>query len=249
VIALILSDVIDDSLEAIASGPTVPDSTSYADCLEIIKRHDRLREIPPPVVDWLERGANGRIPETPKPSNPLFQGVHNIIVANNRSAIAAAQGRAESLGYHTRVLTNAMTGESRTVAKSHAALVESILRQHEDVARPACLISAGETTVTVLGQGLGGRNQEFCLAAAMEIAGLDGVVILSAGTDGTDGPTDAAGAIVDGSTIERGRAKKLEASEFLARNDSYHFLNVTGDLLITGPTLTNVMDLQITLVS
>jgi hydroxypyruvate reductase len=248
-VTLVLSDVINDSLEAIASGPTVPDRSTYGDCLRIIKHYDVERLIPPVVVDFLERGANGQIAETPKPSDTVFRDTQNIIVGGNRLALAAAQHRAEALGYHTLVLSDELEGESRIVAKSHSDLVKEFLRTKSAARRPSCLLSGGETTVTVRGDGLGGRNQEFSLAAAIEIAGIDGVVILSGGTDGADGPTDAAGGIVDGSTINRGRAKNLDAAVFLAKNDSYHFLQATEDLLVTGPTLTNVMDLQITLIA
>ena len=249
VITLVLSDVVDDSLEAIASGPTVPDSSTYEDCLRIIKRYGVERVIPPVVVNYLERGAKGQIAETPKPSDDIFRDVQNIIVGGNRSALAAAQHRAEDLGYHAQVLSNTLEGESRIIAKIHSTLVKEFVRRNTVASRPACLLSGGETTVTVRGDGLGGRNQEFSLAAAIEIDGLDGVVILSGGTDGTDGPTDAAGGIVDGSTIDRSRAKNLDAAAFLAQNDSYHFLKATEDLLVTGPTLTNVMDLQVTLIA
>jgi glycerate 2-kinase len=248
-IALILSDVIDDSLEAIASGPTVPDSSTYGDCLQIIRRYDLENQMPRLVMDFLKRGAEGQIAETPKPSDQFFHDVQNIIIGGNAQAIAAAQTRAEALGYHTLVLANSIAGESRIVARSHSALVKEIVRTTKPTSRPTCLISGGETTVTVRGDGMGGRNQEFCLAAAIEVDGLAGVAILSGGTDGTDGPTDAAGAVVDGSTIERGRAENLDAGRFLDRNDSYNFLRATDDLLITGPTLTNVMDLQITLIA
>lgn len=246
-ISLILSDVVGDSLEAIASGPTAPDSSTYADCVKIIRRKDLRRHIPAVVVDYLERGAKGWFPETPKPSDRVFQNVQNLVVGSNRLALAAARQHAEALGYHTWVLSNSMQGESRIVAKSYCALIKEILRTNKPVSRPACLLSGGETTVTVHGGGLGGRNQEFALAAAIESAGLDDIVILSGGTDGTDGPTDAAGGIIDGSTIARAQAKKLDAQAFLDRNDSYHFLRATDDLLMTGPTLTNVMDLQVAL--
>jgi hydroxypyruvate reductase len=248
-IALILSDVVDDALDAIASGPTVPDHSTYEDCLEILQRYDLSRQVPRSVVDILQRGAKGRVAETPKKSEKLFRNVQNIIIGSNTQALAAAQQRAEALGYHSWVLTNAMAGESRDVAKSHSTLIKEIVETNKPVPRPACLLSGGETTVTVRGDGMGGRNQEFCLAAAMEVEGMDGVVILSGGTDGTDGPTDAAGGIVDGSTLNRGRARNLDAAEFLSRNDSYNFLRSTGDLLVTGPSLTNVMDLQITLIA
>ena len=248
-ISLILSDVNNDSLEDIASGPTVPDPTTYGDCLRIIKHYGVERLIPPTVIRFLERGANGEIAETPKPADRIFHRVQNTVVGSNRLALAAAQHRAEVLGYHTRVVSRNLEGESRVVAKSHAALIKEFHRTKTAACLPMCLLSGGETTVKVLGNGLGGRNQEFSLAAAIEIDGLDGVVVLSGGTDGTDGPTDAAGGIVDGSTIDKGRTRNLDAMAFLGQNDSYHFLQATDDLLVTGPTLTNVMDLQITLIA
>jgi hydroxypyruvate reductase len=198
----------------------------------------------------LARGANAEFEETPKPGSAAFSKVRNIIVGSNRTALAGTQRQAEALGYQTMILSDGVEGESRSVAAEHAALVRAI--QEADtppIHRPACLLAGGETTVTVRGNGLGGRNQEYALAAAMEIDGVDGVVALSAGTDGTDGPTDAAGAIVDGATIARGKAKGLTAVDFLRRNDSYHFLQATDDLMRTGPTLTNVMDLQVWLIA
>lgn len=249
-VSLILSDVVGDALEDIASGPTVADPSTYADCLGIIRRYSLQEKIPAAVLDHLARGANAELEETPKPDSAAFGKARNIIVGSNRTALAAAQRQAEALGYHTMILSDAVEGESRSVAAEHAALVRAI--QETDtppINRPACLLAGGETTVTVRGNGLGGRNQEYALAAAMEIDGADGVVALSAGTDGTDGPTDAAGAIVDGATIARGKAKGLTAVEFLRRNDSYHFLQATDDLMRTGPTLTNVMDLQVWLIA
>ena len=248
-VSLILSDVVGDSLEAIASGPTVGDATTYSDCLEIIQRYELREKIPHSVVDLLQRGAGGAVDETPKPSDAVFQKVQNVVIGSNQTALKAAKLQAEILGYYTQILSSSIEGESRTVARSHAALVKEIALTDKPVRRPACVISGGETTVIVRGDGLGGRNQEFALAAAIQIDGLDGAVVLSAGTDGTDGVTDAAGGIVDGSTIQRGRAKGLDATAFLTRNDSYRFLKATDDLLVTGPTLTNVMDLQVMLVA
>jgi glycerate 2-kinase len=248
-VSLILSDVVGDSLEAIASGPTVGDATTYADCLEIVQRYDLREKIPDSVVNLLGRGAQGAVDETPKPSDAVFQKVQNVVIGSNQTALKAAKLQAEVLGYHTQILSSSIEGESRAVARSHSALVKEIALTDKPVRRPACVISGGETTVTVRGDGLGGRNQEFALAAAIQIDGLDGAVVLSAGTDGTDGVTDAAGGVVDGSTIQRGRARGLDAAAFLTRNDSYHFLKATKDLLITGPTFTNVMDLQVMLVT
>jgi glycerate 2-kinase len=247
-VALILSDVVDDAPEAIGSGPTAPDHTTYADCLQVIHRYDLAPRMPPAILDYLSRGARQEIAETPKRFDRIFKNVQNAIVGNNRLALAAARARAEALGYRAWVSTESMQGESRVAAKRHAAFVKHVIRTGEPLSRPACLLSGGETTVTVVGSGRGGRNQEFALAAAMEIENLDGVVILSGGTDGTDGPTEAAGGIVDGATIGRGKGKQLDAEKFLARNDSYNFLHASDDLLVTGPTLTNVMDLQITLI-
>jgi glycerate 2-kinase len=248
-VSLILSDVIGDSLEAIASGPTVADSTTYGDCLEIVRRYDLTDKMPHAVINLLRRGAEGAVDETPKTSDAIFHKVQNVIIGSNRAALNGAERQAETFGYQTRVLSSSVEGESFTVAKSHAALVKEIARRDQPLRLPACVISGGETTVTIRGDGLGGRNQEFALAAAVEIDGLDGVIILSGGTDGTDGPTDAAGGIVDASTVQRGKARGLDATAFLARNDSYHFLKATDDLLITGPTFTNVMDLQVMLVA
>lgn len=247
-VALILSDVVGDTLDAIASGPTVADPTTYKECLEILWRYHLRRKIPAVALRLLERGARGEIAETAKPSDAIFHKVHNIIVGSNVLALAAAQKLAADLGYRAILLSSTVAGESRNVAKSHAALVKNILLRDRSTRAPLCLISGGETTVTLRGDGLGGRNQEFALAAALEIAGLDDVVLLSAGTDGSDGPTQAAGAIVDGTTVQRGAARGLNAADYLARNDSYSFLHATNDLLITGPTFTNVMDLQLLLV-
>ncbi|MGZ8466062.1 MAG: glycerate kinase type-2 family protein [Candidatus Binatia bacterium] len=245
VVTLILSDVIGDRLEDIASGPTAPDPSRYADCLEIMRKYRLQESIAPPARSILERGSQGEIAETVKPNDPVFTRVHNLIIGSNRLATEAARSYAESLGYRATILSNAVQGESREVAKRHAATIKEALAR--PMPEPACLISGGETTVTVRGDGMGGRNQEFALAAALEIAGTAGVVVLSAGTDGIDGPTAAAGAIIDGTTVARGRAKGCDAAEFLARNDSYSYLSATGDLLITGPTHTNVMDIQLML--
>jgi hydroxypyruvate reductase len=245
VVTLILSDVIGDGLENIASGPTAPDPSRYADCLEIVRKYRLQAAIPAAARSILERGSHGEIAETVDLNDPVFIRVHNVIVGSNRLATEAARSYAVSLGYRATIMAKAVQGESCEVAKRHAATIKLALT--ESVSEPICLISGGETTVTVRGDGMGGRNQEFALAAALEIAGTEGVVVLSAGTDGIDGPTAAAGAIVDGATVARGRLKGYDGLEFLARNDSYTYLNATGDLLITGPTDTNVMDIQVML--
>jgi glycerate 2-kinase len=249
VVSLILSDVVGDPIESIGSGPTAPDTTRFSDSLSIIESYGLSDSIPVAVRTLLESGAKGNIPETPKPGDPIFDKVQNIIIGNNRTALLAATQRAKALGYHTLLLTSFFEGEARGAALFHTAIAKEILSTDNPARRPACVISGGETTVTVRGDGLGGRNQEFALAAAIEIEGIEGAVILSGGTDGTDGPTDAAGAIVDGITVERGKNHGLDANHYLKRNDSYRFLTATNDLLFTGPTLTNVMDLRVLLVT
>lgn len=248
VVALILSDVVGDSLDSIASGPTVPDTSSFADCLRVIERYRIQEKIPPAVKSYLDRGATGELEETPKPGDPVFHKVHNLIVGSNRLALSAAKNRAEELGYHGLILSSLIQGETREAAGIHAAVGKEILETGNPLPRPACVISGGETTVTIRGKGLGGRNQEFALAAAMAISGSEGIVVLSGGTDGTDGPTDAAGAIVDGATVQKAREKGLNAERHLQNNDSYHFFQPLEDLLVTGPTFTNVMDLRLVLV-
>ena len=249
VVGLILSDVIGDRLEGIASGPTVPDTSTFSDCLKIIERYQLQGKIPPVVRAFLEQGARGGIEETPKAADPVFEKVQNVLVGSNRLALQAAKQKADVLGYNSLLLSSSVEGETQTVAAVHAAIAKEISATGGPVRRPACVISGGETTVTIRGGGLGGRNQEFALAAALHIEGLEGIVILSGGTDGTDGPTDAAGGVVDGGTLRRATANGLDAGDYLRRNDSYHFLQSTGDLLITGPTYTNVMDLHVMLIA
>jgi hydroxypyruvate reductase len=247
VITLILSDVIGDDLESIASGPTVPDHSTFRDCRQILEKYALLTKVPPAVVEFIERGLAGEVEETPKGEDPAFARTQNVIIASNIQALQAARVRAEALGYSTLLLSSQIEGETKEVAKVHAAVAKEIRTSGHPLNPPACVISGGETTVTLQGQGLGGRNQEFVLAAAMEIAGMENTVILSAGTDGTDGPTDAAGAVADGASFSRAEQKGLNASVYLQENNSYAFFSALDDLLITGPTLTNVMDLRLIL--
>jgi len=247
-ITLILSDVIGDDLDVIASGPTVPDRSTFTDCMEILEKYNITDKIPPHVIEYLKRGARGIEPETPKPKDTIFDKTNVLIIGSSSLSNDAARDEAVALGYDTLILSSFIEGETRDVAKVHTAIIKEILKSGNPLSRPACIISGGETTVTIHGDGLGGRNMEFALAAAIEIEGLDGVFVLSGGTDGTDGPTDAAGAIADGTTVQRGMAKGCNASEFLKNNDSYNFFKVLEDLLMTGPTMTNVMDLRVLLV-
>ncbi|MGY8824801.1 MAG: glycerate kinase type-2 family protein [Candidatus Latescibacterota bacterium] len=249
VLALMLSDVIGDSLDTIASGPTYPDATSYSDCLHLIDHYALRRELPLAIRERLEAGGRGEIGETPKADDSCFDRVHNRVVGNNSLAVDAAAARARDLGYNVLTLTTRLQGEASTVGTALAAIGQEVRQAGRPIASPACIIAGGETTVTLRGQGKGGRNQELALAAGLALDGWEGITFLSAGTDGTDGPTDAAGAIVDGSTIQRGKSQGLAARAYLQNNDSYHYFQPLGDLLITGATGTNVMDLQIVLIS
>lgn len=248
VIALLLSDVIGDDLDVIGSGPAAPDSSTFGSARAILDKYGIADRVPAAVRERIEQGLRGEIEETPKPGDPLFSRVQNLVVGSCKLAVDAAARRARELGYRTLVLSTSIEGETRDVARMHAAIAREIHASGRPVKAPACVISGGETTVTLRGEGLGGRNQEFALAAAIDIAGLPDTVILSGGTDGTDGPTDAAGAICSGGTIERAAQAGLDAKEMLAANDSYHFFEPLGDLLKTGPTNTNVMDVRLVLV-
>ena len=248
VVNLMLSDVVGDKMDVIASGPFVPDSSTFEDALGILRKY-ALNGVPESIVGRLEEGARGRIPDTPKAGDPVFLYVSNIIVGSNILALEAAEKKAREFGYDTLILSSLIEGETRDVARVHCAIAREICRSGRPIGKPACIISGGETTVTMRGNGLGGRNQEFCLTSAVEIAGLpEKIVVLSGGTDGNDGPTDAAGAVVDPYTVERGRKAGLSVVDFLNNNDAYHFLEKTEDLLMTGPTNTNVMDVRLLLV-
>ena len=247
-ITLILSDVVGDPLEVIASGPTAPDPTTYADCLAVLRRYCLTERVPPNCLRRLERGAEGGLPETPKPGDPVFENVTNTLVGSNRIAVEACRRRAEELGLRPVVLSTTVEGEARDVAGVHAAIAREIVTSGQPVPAPCLLLSGGETTVTLKGRGKGGRNQEFALAAAIAVEGLPNVTLLSAGTDGTDGPTDAAGAFADGRTCARARELGLDPTRHLDANDAYPFFDALGDLLITGPTRTNVMDVMMFLV-
>jgi len=244
VLTLLLSDVIGDDLDVIGSGPTAPDASTFARAHAILEKYGIFGRVPAPVRARIEQGERGEVAETPKQGDRIFGRVRNVIIGSNRQAVDAAAGRARELGFRTLVLSTFVEGETREIGRMHAAIAKEIVHAGRPVKPPACIITGGETTVTLRGDGLGGRNQELVLAAAMDIAGLRNVVVLSGGTDGSDGPTDAAGAIADGRTLGR----DPRAAEFLARNDSYHYFKGLGDLIVTGPTHTNVMDVRLILV-
>ncbi len=247
-VSLILSDVIGDDLDVIASGPTVPDTHSFEDCRDIIDKYELKTKIPIDVYEYIEEGCKGKRQPTPKEDHPAFAKTHNHVVGSNIIAALAAKDKARELGYNAILLSTYIHGETEEVAKVHTAIAKEIKASGNPVAKPACVISGGETTVTIEGEGKGGRNQEFVLAAAIDITGLENVVVLSGGTDGNDGPTDAAGAVADGGTISRAAKIGLDPAQVLHHNDSYNFFKPLDDLIITGPTNTNVMDIRLVLV-
>jgi hydroxypyruvate reductase len=249
VINLMLSDVIGDDMDVIASGPFVPDRSSFRDAMGIINKYELWDRLPVSVIERIKVGSEGSIRENPKEGDPIFEKITNIIIGSNLMACTEAKKEASSLGYHTMLLSSSIDGDTTEVAQAHITIARHILLSGNPAGLPACIISGGETTVKIKGNGKGGRNQEFALISANEIAGMDkNIVVLSGGTDGSDGPTDAAGGIVDTKTVARGKEKGLDIDTYLADNDSYNFLKQTGDLLVTGPTRTNVMDVRILLI-
>jgi len=248
VIGFILSDVVGDPLDVIGSGPTVADPSTFEEAWEILKKYDLLNEIAPSIRKHLQSGKEGKAEETPKPQEVIFEGVYNSLVGSNILALLAAREEAAALGFNPIILSSSIEGETREAARFHTAIAKEVISSGNPIPMPACILSGGETTVTIKGKGLGGRNQEFALAGALEIGGVEKVVVLSGGTDGTDGPTDAAGAIADHTTVQRGRSLGLDPNFYLDNNDAYPFFEKLGDLLITGPTHTNVMDVRVLLI-
>lgn len=253
-ISLILSDVVGDPLEVVASGPTVADTSTFADAWAVLKGYRLLDTIPISVKAHLQEGVEGRIPETPKPCDPAFDNGRNVVVGSNRIAAMAALTEASRLLFDPVLLTTFMEGEAREVGKVVAGLAKGILRgeavsRHGKIVRlPACLILGGETTVTIRGAGAGGRNQEMALAAGLALDGWGDVLVACLATDGGDGPTEAAGAFADGTTVQRAKALGMNPADYLVGNDSNSFFGQLGDLIVTGPTRTNVNDLVVVLV-
>ena len=249
VISLIMSDVIGDPLDFIGSGPTAPDTTSFSDAFAIIQKYGL--DVPEAVQERFQEGARGNIPDTPKPGDPVFKNVDNYVIANNRLLVDAAVDKARELQFNTLILGTEVEGEAKDVGRFLAAITRETARTGNPIKPPACILAAGETTVTVRGHGVGGRNQEMALAWAISMAArpFSGqACFASVATDGTDGPTTAAGGLVDPFTCSRAIELGLMPQKFLRANDSSNFLKTTGDLIVTGPTQTNLMDLQILLV-
>jgi len=248
-LTLIISDVIGDPLEAIASGPTAPDKTTFSDAYDKILLHILEKRLPPPIMDYIKKGMAGDAPETLKRRDPVFHKVKNIILGNNSTALAAARKTAEKMGFTTQIIFSAMQGEAQYLGRSLARLLKEFFTTEDMIARPACLLFGGETTVTVRGSGKGGRNQELVLAVLRALKNVkQPYFFLGCGTDGTDGPTDAAGAFISPEIYRAARAAKLSPRAYLQNNDSYHFFEQVGGLIKTGPTGTNVMDIGIALI-
>ncbi|MCS7125126.1 MAG: glycerate kinase [Candidatus Bathyarchaeota archaeon] len=245
VLNLILSDVLGDPLDSIASGPTVPDSTTFSDAVKILKKYNLWEKAPESIKKVLLDGEKGLIPETPKANDEAFKKVFNVVIGNCRDASTAACEALKSEGLNTLLLTSLLEGEARHVGTFLASIAREVVASGNPVQKPAAIVAGGETTVTVVGEGKGGRNQEIALAAALKIKGLEGCVVASLSTDGVDGPTDAAGAVADGKTIARAEKTGLKAEDFLAENDSYTFFSKLDDLIYTGPTGTNVNDVSV----
>lgn len=247
VFTLILSDVVGDPLEVIASGPTVPDPSTFAGAWAVVERYGLQNSLPAPVAQRLRAGVMGDIPDTPKPGDPLFERVSNQIIGSNLIAARAAVQAAQAAGFNAQLLSTFIEGEAREVGRVAAGLAKGLLKNEAALARPACVVLGGETTVTLKGGGKGGRNQELALAAAIALDGWPNALVVCLGTDGNDGPTNAAGAFADGRTVARARAQGLDAPDYLSRNDAYPFFAALDDLIITGPTNTNVNDLTLIL--
>ncbi len=245
VVNLILSDVVGDPLDSIASGPTVPDPTTFQDAVEILKRYKLWSRVTTSVRKVLLSGTKGAIPETPKAGDKAFEKVHNIVIGNTLTATQAAYNSVQKAGLHALLLSARLEGQARDVGTMFASIAKEIVASGNPVPKPASIVAGGETTVTVVGRGKGGRNQEIALGAALKISDMNGIVIASLSTDGVDGPTDAAGAIADGRTVLRAHKLKLNPRKFLSENDSYSFFSKLGDLIFTGPTGTNVCDVAV----
>jgi glycerate-2-kinase len=248
ILNLVISDVVGDSLESIASGPTVPDSTTFIDARRVLQRYDVWEKAPESVRGLISGGEKGLLEETPKANDVCFEKVNSVVLGNCRSATLAALQHLQSEGLNALLLSSSLEGEAKAAGTLLSSVVEEIAASGNPVAKPAGIVVGGETVVTVHGKGSGGRNQELALSAALGLQGVEGAVVASVSTDGVDGPTDAAGAIVDEQTVNRAKRLGLDPVQFLAENDSYSFFTKLGDLIVTGPTGTNVNDISLIIV-
>ena len=246
-VSLILSDVIGDSLDVIASGPTSPDPATFQDAFKVLEKYRLMDKTPASIIQHIQKGLRGLVPETPKAGDPIFRKTYNLIIGSNRIALQAAQKKAIELGFSTSILTSELKGDAATAA-NYIVQIAVNKQNDNDSTLPLCLLLGGETTVQVTGTGLGGRNQHLALCAAMLLTGIKGITLLSAGTDGNDGPTDAAGAVVDGDTVPKALSMDIDPVKYRIEFDSYHFFEQAGGHIITGSTLTNVMDMVVVLV-
>jgi len=245
-VSLILSDVIGDRLDVIASGPTYPDPTTFSEAYEVLKKYELINKVPLSVVQYLKRGIAGEISETPKSDDSIFSKVYNIIIGNNKMALEAAGRKAKELGYQAHVITDNLQSNIEETANFILSTIEKFKEKSHKT--PICFLFGGEPIVKVTGDGLGGRNQHLALYLATKLENMPGITILCGGTDGTDGPTDAAGAIVDASTIQTAKEKHILPMDYLKKSDAYHFFKQVGGHLITGSTKTNVMDMIIAII-
>lgn len=245
IVNLILSDVIGDPLDFIASGPTVPDSTTFANAIEIMRRYSLWANMPQSVRTVLVEGQKDLIAETPKKGDKVFRKVYNVVVGNNRSATLAVCNKIQKMGLRSLLLTASLEGEARHVGTVLASIAKEVGASGHPLPKPCGIVAGGETTVTVVGDGKGGRNQEIALSAALNISDMNGVVVASFSTDGIEGLTEAAGALADGKTIIRSQEQGLNAKNFLANNDSFNFFSKLDDLIFTGLTRTNINDISV----
>lgn len=245
-VSLILSDVVGDPLDVIASGPTVPDTSTFGEFSDIVDRYDLT--LSPAVAGLLEDGLEGVMEETPNSANPVFEKTSYYLVGNNSLALLEAEKKASVIGYNTMILSSSIIGESREVARVFASIAKEERLHGGPLPLPACILAGGETTVTMKGKGIGGRCQEMALSFGIEVSGLEGVLLLAAGTDGNDGTTDSAGAFADGDILQIGKDMQIDARHELQKNNSHSFFKDVGGLVSTGPTGTNVMDIYIILV-
>ena len=246
-VSIILSDVTGNPLEVIGSGPTVPDSSTFGDALKVIEKYNLTADITSGLLNYLRDGLNGTHPETPKPGDPLFEGTFNILAGTNLIALKASKDEAVSLGYKTYIIDAELNGDVESVCESVLNMAVSF-KNNKDIKKPACLLYGGETTIKVSGNGYGGRNQHLALSAAIRLRNTPGITLLSAGTDGTDGPTDAAGAVADSETMSSAISLNEDPVNYLSEFNSHGFFKRVGGLIITGPTFTNVMDMVVILV-